>query len=87
MARKSKAENFDEEIHQCDEKIAKIRARKQQLIQLKSDRENEEIISLVRDNNMSYEELKELISAFAGDSKKNEKSSVNGKGEMKNEIE
>lgn len=56
--------NFDEEICKIDERISKLKVRRQQLQQQKTERENEEIIALIKSNRVSVEKLKELISTF-----------------------
>lgn len=56
--------NFDEEISKIDERISKLKMRRQQLQQQKTERENEEIIALIKSNKVSVEKLKELISTF-----------------------
>ncbi len=74
--------NYDEEIKLCDEKIAKLKQHRQKLLKAKTAQENEEIISVVKGNNMSLEQLKELISAFSDNPTK----SNTTKGDLINET-
>lgn len=64
MSKKAKETNFDEEICRIDERISKLKMRKQQLVQQKTEKENEEILALIKGNRVSVDKLKELISTF-----------------------
>lgn len=64
MPKKAKETNFDEEIRRIDERISKLKMRKQQLAQQKTEKENEEILALIKGNRVSVDKLKELISTF-----------------------
>lgn len=71
MSKRAKEINFDEEIRKVDERINRLKTRRQQLLQQKTDKENEEIITLIKNNKVSVDKLKELISTFmVGNSEK-----------------
>lgn len=71
MSKRAKEINFDEEINKIDERINKLKMRRQQLLQQKAEKENEEIISLIKNNRVSVDKLKELISTFMGEKNEN----------------
>ena len=62
MARKL---NYDEEIKYCDKKISEYKAKRDKLRQLKEQRENERIITLVRESKISIDDLTEVINVYA----------------------
>lgn len=77
--------NYDEEIKQCNEKIAFYKDKKRRFEQAKKAAENEEIIALIRSNNLSAAELSNLLIDFKGMSKTKDNSNIKDEGVKKDE--
>ncbi len=64
MARPKAAVDYDGEISNCDEMIARYKAKRQRLLLAKTQDENERIITLVRGNKLSLDELNNALGEY-----------------------